>query len=557
MSKIIFILSIVLFAITHSYAVPSITEIKPQGDEFVEIHANSSLNLSDVKIYDSNGESSFNTVEKIQSSSSSFILIAGENFIENNNISNLNCDIYQTSGTQVSKGGLLSGGEELRINNSKYFFNWTPKKDFDLASNQSIDAQFHEKTTATPCDYNKLPKGDSKNNQHSFEEKLTCSCPNFSINTSKKITNSTLQYQFETNEQDPLIEYWVESYNGSIVKQKRNTTSLSTKYFTPSQMDVYTIKANLYSSKCSMYSQEEVVFHKKPESTPHTNKNSSITIENKQSLENSKEDEIICEISRGDTRKRVVKFYRGDQEFGSLYLKKFSNISGRITIPENSDSNTLYIKGLGVNQTINLYEQKKSNKNDKSSGGSSSQKESQQSSGFTSPSTQQSKKLEIFPFNISQQKNALKFSINTTHKANMSCYLINDMTQLSDEISTIQNTTLRNYSLVINKQKILKQNKTLGNELFCKYKKPHLKTQKSLRTPVNISFNNQTNSQNDTDTVFKTQNSTTFIEKTLNNKNNSTQNNSIQSTQIEWREYTIYGFVGILLILIAFFIVFW
>ncbi len=81
------LISFFLMSSVHSFVY--INEIKFKGDEFVEIYSNETLNLTEMKVYDDNGISKFNTLSLLKSFQSNYTLIIGKDFKNNesNNIS--------------------------------------------------------------------------------------------------------------------------------------------------------------------------------------------------------------------------------------------------------------------------------------------------------------------------------------------------------------------------------------------------------------------------------------------------------------------------------------
>ncbi len=81
---------------------------------------------------------------------------------------------------------------------------------------------------------------------------------NESIDFRFKLSNKTTDYK---------IEYWVEDSFGNIVKNKRNTTNLNKKSFTPKStgLSAFTIKARLIEPYCRNISENIVFFIGKQE----------------------------------------------------------------------------------------------------------------------------------------------------------------------------------------------------------------------------------------------------------------------------------------------------
>lgn len=535
----------------------TITEVQTQGNEFVELVAqndSSNFNFSSSKIFDSNDNSSYNTVSLVKKTNSSLSLIAGSNFLDAVSLDELNCSVYETSGTQVSKGGLLSNGEELHIYDpiSSEKISWIPQKEFSYLENQSIDAIFQVPIRATPCKYNPLPTStmDIKN-----MSSLLCSCPSFSLQSNAKITNDTIEYSFSsTNTSNAVVEYWIESYDGSLVKEKINTTYFTTKYFTPSSMGIYRIFAKLYAGNCVVKKQIDVMYYRSAQKSSVI-QNSSILIENEDELLSNKNSQLHYTIKRGDTRKRAVKFYVGNEEFATLYVQKNSQLSGRLLLPQMSD-NLLEIKGLGINKSILVGNLSTSTSNNDPVSSSSS------SSSFSNTLTDQKKtskgieKMEITIFNITQNTSSLLFHINSTHLGDVECYIVNYRTKLSSTLETILPVGSSSQTLEIDMQKGAKLDDVSSLELFCKYKKSHLKTYSSLRVPLNLSFeNNVDSSKTSSNSNDSLRESTPVYNKKTQEKINTTSS-QIVSQQTSLKSYVIYIIVVVLCVIIGLFMIF-
>ena len=543
---------LVLFMLVPSVcAQVVITEIKPQSNEFVEIKDFDSFhngNISEVRILDSNGNLSYNTLSLLKKTNSSLSLLVGSSFEDSNDLENFNCSIYKTSGTQVSKGGLLSGGEELQIVNHKntLSLSWIPPQDFDLLENQSIDAIFDVATVATPCTYNPLPT--SKIDIEEITSQL-CSCPDFSLDTNTKITNDTIAYTFTTNATtNASVEYWVEHHNGSLVKEKITTTHFTTKYFTPSKMGIYTIFAKLISGDCIVKKYQDVMYYQPP-SSQEVVENSSIVIENKDELISFESSELHYTITRGNTAKRAVKFYFKGDEFATLYVQKYSQISGRLTLPYLLGG-LLEVKGLGINMSV-MLSKKTSQKTSQSkigggSGSSSSPLTSQTQSGI--------QKMSLDVINISQKNESVLFLLQSTHNGTIECSIVDYRTKVSSLLKKEIPFGKSFHKLSLDKQKIIER-KNASYELFCKYKKSHLKTFSSTRVPLSISFN-----QNKTIGVENGSSSSLETSSPVYTESPSTQKNtsSIQfvSKQTTLKSYVIYIIATVLFVIIGLFLVF-
>ena len=75
------------------------------------------------------------------------------------------------------------------------------------------------------------------------------------INTQKEFyENESIDFRFKLSEkvEDYKIEYWVENSFGNIIKNKRNTTNLNKKSFSPksSGINMFNIKARFVDKVC-------------------------------------------------------------------------------------------------------------------------------------------------------------------------------------------------------------------------------------------------------------------------------------------------------------------
>ena len=89
---------------------------------------------------------------------------------------------------------------------------------------------------------------------NAFDNSSAARCDySLSIIPKDKFFEDRIYFSFKTNASDYIIEYWIESPLGEIVKPKYNTTNTNTKQYTPKDnFSNYTIKSNLYVDDCKI-----------------------------------------------------------------------------------------------------------------------------------------------------------------------------------------------------------------------------------------------------------------------------------------------------------------
>lgn len=417
----IFFFSFLLFLFNLSLGFSLyISEIKFNEEEYIEIYSNKFLDLNDAFIYDDNLYEKYNTVSLIKNkSNSNFTLIVGSNFLQKYDINNLNCSVYLTSSTQVSKGGLKNNGERVLIeyDNNNSFFLYEHNNSFIFNSNESL--HFYKNGSFiiqnnSPCSFNNIYdfSNESNNTNNIFNNTSNSSyfnnnissindTQNFSLNNqsenkdtffcdfdfdiilNKEIFNESIDFSFISNLSSGfIIEYYIEDYFGNIVKNKFNSSSKNKKIFTPKKKtpEIYFIKANIYFNNCSIKTISDFVFYYPTyinqsalnESlscvvdssynieTYDDNFITNIEILNKDELLNYNTNILNYKISRGSTRFRVVKFFLNNEEIFSITPPIRNIVEGSLFLNINfSKDNTILIKGLDMEKEIFIKKKEK------------------------------------------------------------------------------------------------------------------------------------------------------------------------------------------------------
>ncbi len=471
MKLLLFMLFFLLFPI-QIYSQIYINEINFIDDEYLEIYSNQTLNLTNNKIFDENSDSNFNilSLNKLVNNSN-YYLIIGSNFAQNNDLSKFNCSIYESDKSQVSSGGLKSSGENLtlQIDNSTnlsytnlidYFFNFNETLNYNSTTNSFF------KGTQTPCNSNLFLQKNNSNLSNSTDENTLNSCNySFEIITDKDIFEDKIQYEFETNMSIFQIEYWIEKYNGEIVKDKRTTTNTNQKSYTPDDnTEIYNIKGILNNDNCSIEKTKPVSFYfnskdsKVEEEDRSQELKSSIQITNEKDLINLKTDELRYEIYRGDTSKRTTYFYLNSNVIHSNEINKYSKSKGKIQLNLLSGENNLIIKGLDIEKNIVIFNKQ------------NSQKEIQ--------NTQESSSKQYFKIlNLEVKSQDISFQIDSNlENLTGECYI----NLVKTQVSNTQNVSnkIKKINLEINNSLLTSKSEEKINtlKLTCKYKKSHLKT---------------------------------------------------------------------------------
>ncbi len=462
---IIFVLSL-----NYVYCQTFINEINFIDDEYIEIYSNNFLNLTNHFLYDNYGYVKSNFLEVVSIKNSSYYLIVGEDFLENNNYSSLNCTIYSTKKSGIGYYNLIDSSENISIEiNSSLNITWIKDKNYEFL-NQSLSYNFsnfsYYKSNKSPCKQNFQEHFFDENktileNLSHINDTILCDI-NFSIVPQKRVFENRIEYKFETDVSDFYIEYWIEDYAQDIVKTKRNTTNLNTKYYTPEdKINIYYLKANLFYGECIINKSELIMFYSP--TIPSINEensceildsninelNSYIKILNKEVIKNQEKDVLYYEIYRGDTSKRSIYFYLNNKEISSFELAKYTKISGRLKLNlENDNSYNLSIFGLDLKQDISINN----------------------SSKAKIVLISKNNKFEIKDFIINNSIIKYEIGNNLDENFTSQCYI----TYIKTKVSNILNITINQtkYSQNINVSKLFAKEKMQDYELklTCRYK---------------------------------------------------------------------------------------
>jgi hypothetical protein len=281
LKKLLFILLLIAEPVCGLMFVNEIM-YNPEGNdnnkEFIEIYSDQNISLENNTFSDSESN---DTLQLIKEFNSSYYLIVEEGF----NCSGINASVYSagtTIGNNLNNDGdyiflydlnltlllNVSFSDELANGNGKSleFFNnsWyeslieggTPGRENSLLTNIS-NSTINETNTTGNFSINDTNSTDIDINTTVNETNTTNNTQlcNISIDilTGKELYQSGEQIKFKFNlsnhSQEFIIEYWVEDLFGKILKNKRNTTNLNEKSYTPNidEADkVIIIKANLF-----------------------------------------------------------------------------------------------------------------------------------------------------------------------------------------------------------------------------------------------------------------------------------------------------------------------
>lgn len=365
----LFSLILVLVPITFSL---TITEINFQNSEFIElILTNSSVEFNESYFYIfDESEDKNNTFSLLHSNvNSSIILIVGSNFItEYLNYDELNCSIYQTSGSQVGYGGMNSNSENFSIQfNKNLFVNYSTFSNINFEENESLNLigeNLFEINNYSICDLNPYQKflinnlseintNDSKNNSE-----LNNQCE-LEILVDKIIEDNKLSFSFEGN-----ISYGV-TYSildgvGNEVKSPYTSTSLSSKSYTPKKNGKFIILAEINDDNCEIETNKEVFFYnleldEDNEDSTSISINEDTFIEIHSVLLKGIHQVIISgEISRGDSSKYKLKILVDDEEVSEFSVKKYGQFDFEIPLFLKPGKHEIVIEGFGKREEINI-----------------------------------------------------------------------------------------------------------------------------------------------------------------------------------------------------------
>ncbi|MBW2999410.1 lamin tail domain-containing protein [Candidatus Woesearchaeota archaeon] len=257
----------------------------PEGNdnnkEFIEIYSDENISLENYTFSDSESN---DTLQLIKRHNSSYYLIVEEGF----NCTGINASVY-SAGTTIGNnlnndgdtillydlnltlilnvsysGGLANGnGKSLEFFNNSWLESLieggTPGRENSVLTNISNNTVYNETNTTGNFSTNNTNSTDIDINATVNETNTTNTTTENNCNasidilTGKELYQSGEQIKFKfnlsNNSQEFIIEYWVEDLFGEILKNKRNTTNLNEKSYTPkiNEADkVILIRANLF-----------------------------------------------------------------------------------------------------------------------------------------------------------------------------------------------------------------------------------------------------------------------------------------------------------------------
>lgn len=369
-----------IFGFSESY----ISEIQFDGDEFVEFYSDYFLNFSDSLLVDDSGKN--NSFELIQYvNNSNYYLIVGGNFISSHSLDNLDCTIYKSSGTQVSNGGLKKNGESFSINhyNNSFSFEFDSSLSYNyiggaeslnyfnnsyVVGSESVCSSFValDDIVSLPED----PESPEVPDENSSEES-SCTDYNFDVIIKEKIVLDKVEFKFDTNYSlgdNYSLKYWIENFDGTVVKNPRNSTSLSWKSYSPKgATQILRVFGELYTNECIFNSSSYVYFYSdyvKTVTKSSSSKSSSSSDEdmpanayvkllNIDSVLNLSTDYLKYEIYRGKSRKSVVNFYFNSKVILNVKLGAYEKLSGKVYV-DMSDKKYIKVIGLDFDERYNF-----------------------------------------------------------------------------------------------------------------------------------------------------------------------------------------------------------
>ena len=177
----------------------------------------------------------------------------------------------------------------------------------------------------------------------------------FEIITQGDVFEDKIKFKFSPDLDNFSIDYWIEDFNGEVVKSLTTTTNLNEKSFTPkAQTAIYYIKARLKTASCEFLYEKQVYFHAKEE-IENKDPDSKIEILNKDTFES--QNYIEYEVYRGDTQKRTIFFYKDNERFNSFTLDKYESQNGKIYLSSLGSFREFRIDGLGEKDSILIVDE--------------------------------------------------------------------------------------------------------------------------------------------------------------------------------------------------------
>lgn len=250
-----------------------ISEISFIDEDFIEIYSDNQINLTNNFFFDSVGSQKSNTLISIKTKESKYSIIVGESFLNQYDISNLNCSIYSTQTSNPGYYGLKSSGESFTIQINQTLnlsFNKTQSYSFKTNEtlNKNLSNQNFEIRKKSICqkDLSIFLNQTQNSSQRPLINQSNIINPQeehykIQIIPTKDVFENKLEFKFETNQNNFQIEYWVEDFQNYGVKSKRNTTNTNKKTYSPrDKTALYYIKANLYINQTLRNSTSKIVY---------------------------------------------------------------------------------------------------------------------------------------------------------------------------------------------------------------------------------------------------------------------------------------------------------
>ena len=380
----------------------SITEIQFDSEEFVEIVVNEteflSFNESYFNVEDS-GNNSFSLRQSHQNSS--IILIVGSNFISEAeekydiNISNLNCKIYQTEGSEVGFFALNNGGEAFKIqfsSNLNVSYDNLNTPTFNDNETLHFNSTYQYKSSFSPCELDNSQKevfgtilqfssyNDSSPTQTNFshndsinfstnnQENIKSSCE-LNLDVDDIIEDSKIQFTF-TGNTSLGVTYFIEDGASNVVRSPFTSSTASSKSYTPRKNGKFIVFGEINDENCSkeIKVNESTFFYNSQldkeennddsdssssSSTPRVERDTYINI--LQAVQISPNQiKLMVDVSRGDSRSYRMKINVNDEEVAQYDVGKYGNFDFEIPLTLEVGKNTIEVTGFGEEDKIDI-----------------------------------------------------------------------------------------------------------------------------------------------------------------------------------------------------------
>ena len=472
----LFILYSLLIILSNS-VIANISEINFIDEEYIEIISNESINFSNYLVFDENGKN--NTISLVQNNNASMTIIAGSSFYQAYFNLSSSCNYYQTSGSQLSNGGLKSSGESIYLSSNTSNFSWN--KTEDLFFNQGESLHFFNSSSfisnKSICSKSSLavdlvnttnPNNQTnQNNQNNISNSTNQSLCNNSliINLKKREITQKIEFDFDVKyEENISITYWVENYEQELLKNPLTTRNTNIKSYTPTKTSPIIIKAELSQNNCTYVNESETFFYKFEEEIDeieadivekNQEKESQLLITSREIINDYMK--LSIELYRGDTAKRVLNIFVNSKKQSSIEIPtKYSKVKTTLMIPLEHGENSIVLQGIELDQELNhlfdeeLHEQKVLDEFDKI----------------------------IFPdlkfFNISIDEKTIRRPFFSSGKILISCTIYRNKTKISNTFDLEIESGFHIIENVIDETKLIQN--TTNLKQTCKFKKEHRST---------------------------------------------------------------------------------